>query len=92
MTVRREELEKYLKNWGSNPPQLMSPLVNSLPNSKLALALLAIGAPNAELSNFLGGSAMFSANIVSFRRKMALIKAIRKIKRQADEYLSLLDS
>jgi len=93
MAARQRKLEEYLKNWGSNPPQLRSPFsIDGLPNYRLALALLAVGTPSDELSLSLTNIGMFSPAVLSFRQKKALIKAIRKIKRRADEYLALLDS
>jgi len=87
-----EGYEEYLKNWGSNPSGLRSPFsIDGLPNYRVALALLAVGTPNDLLCFFLGNH-IFSTNVLSFRKKKALIKAMRKIKRRADEYLSLLDS
>jgi len=93
MTARngQRELEQYFKNWGSNPPQLRSPFsIDNLPNYRLVLALLAVGTSNVLLNDFLGGSAMFST-VLSFRKKKALIRAMRKMRSRVDEYLSLLE-
>jgi hypothetical protein len=94
MTARngQRELEQYFKNWGSNPPQLRSPFsIDNLPNYRLALALLAVGTPSDELSLSLTNNGMFSPAVLSFRKKKTLIRAMRKMRSRADEYLSLLE-